>query len=110
MSRVGQLRSRIEVSRKIQVSDGAGGWSKTWQSIGTFFGEGKPVTGRAVFFGDGLRERETVLFEFRAGADIRQGDRLTWRGAAHDVEAATVLAGAPRFMDVRANRVQGGEA
>jgi SPP1 family predicted phage head-tail adaptor len=109
MSRIGQLRDRITLSRKIQVSDGFGGWVKTWRDIGTYFGEAKPVTGRAVFFADGLREQEAVLFEFRAGPDMRQGDRLTWRGALHDIEAVSALSGPKRFIEVSARVVQAGE-
>lgn len=110
MSRTGQLRDRITLSRKVQTADGFGGWSKTWVNIGTYFGEAKPVTGRAVFFADGLREQEAVLFEFRHGPDMQQGDRLTWRGVVHEIEAATILPGAKRFLEVRARVVQAGEA
>lgn len=110
MSRVGNLRDRITLSRKIQISDGAGGWSKTWQNIGTYFGEAKPATGRSRFFADGLREEEGVLFEFRSGPDMKQGDRLTWRSQVHEIEAVTLLGGARRFIEVRARVVQAGEA
>ena len=110
MSRVGQLRDRITLSRKIQTSDGFGGWVKTWRNIGTYFGEAKPVAGRAVFFADGLRESEAVLFEFRSGPDMRQGDRLSWRGTLHDIEAVSALAGPKRFIEARARVVQAGEA
>lgn len=109
MSRIGQLRDRITHSRKIQVSDGAGGWTKSWAPIGTYFGEARPITGNARFFADGLRESESVLFEFRAGPDMKQGDRLTWRGQVHEIDATTLLPGARRFLEVRARVVQAGE-
>lgn len=109
MSRTGQLRDRITLSRKIQTADGYGGWTKTWSNIGEFFGEAKPVTGRAAFFADGLREQSAVMFEFRHGPDMRQGDRLAWRGDLHEIEDVTFLPGAKRFIEVRTRVVQGGE-
>lgn len=110
MSRIGQLRDRITLTRKVQVSDGAGGWSKSWTTIGTYFGEGKPTTGNSRFFADGLRENDSVLFEFRAGPDMRQGDRLAWRGVDHEIEAVSQIPGPRRFIEVRTRVVQGGEA
>lgn len=107
---IGKLRDRITLSRKVQVSDGAGGWTKTWTNIGTYFGESKPQSGRASFFADGLREQESVMFEFRAGPDMKQGDRLTWRSQVHEIEAVTLLPGARRFLEVRTRVVQAGEA
>jgi head-tail adaptor len=58
---------------------------------------------------DGVRENETVMFEFRAGADIKQGDRLAWQGTEYLVQAVSPLDAKRRFIEVRGQAIQAGE-
>ena len=110
MTRVGELRDRVTVRRKVRVSDEAGGWTTSWRDWGVFWCQAVTRTGAAQFFSDGLREQETTLFTFRKGADVKIGDRILWRGINHEVQAMTPKSGAPRFDEARARVVQAGES
>ena len=109
MSWTAARRDRIQVERAARTSDGAGGWTLVWSVIADRWAVARPVTGSEALRADSLRERESVVFELRDGADVLQGDRIVWRGDRHRVQAVSPLPGPRGFVEVRTEKIQAGE-
>lgn len=76
----GSLNQRVVHERAVDNPDGAGGFVRSWQALGSVWVRVEPASARR-----GVRAEQTAQFgafniTARQQADITPGDRLLWRG------------------------------
>lgn len=70
----GLLITTFESYRKARASDGAGGWSEAYASIGTVLGRLRPLTATERISADKAEARVTHVLYCRTTADVARGD------------------------------------
>lgn len=88
---LGMLRLRVGVARPQRVQDGRGGFTTTWQALGTAAGQVAAVTRLptdALQTALGQRPAYLVTLDARAGPAVQAGDRLT--AGPHQYEVVAV--------------------
>lgn len=92
------LPSSVVLTRASSASDGLGGRTNTFTSVGTYLARVTPAdTGKVEEeIGMKLRDGMTYRVAFAAGTDVRIGDRLTFSGLTLSVEGIR----SPRSVEV----------
>lgn len=76
----GRLTARIELERRVNISDGQGGAAESWEPAASLWGLIEPG---AVREGEEAGRRNAVLTHkvtLRMRPDVERGMRLVWRG------------------------------
>ncbi len=68
-----RLKHRIDIEQPVEVADGGGGFTTSWQNFTTIWAEVKPLRGREVFDDDQIQD----IKNFRI--TIRYMDNITTR-------------------------------
>ena len=92
------LPSSVVITRASTASDGMGGRSSTFTSVGTFSARVSPASNGEVEEEIGGKLRDGMIWRvaFPAGTDVRLGDRLTYSGLTLSVEGVR----SPRSVEV----------
>ncbi|MDB5685368.1 MAG: hypothetical protein JWM75_3066 [Sphingomonas bacterium] len=76
----GRLRERITIERRETTRDAVGGTSGGWTPIGEWWAAVAPDGSGDIVAADRRTAAARWRITLRTGADLRIGDRLTWRG------------------------------
>lgn len=92
------LPDTVTLSRATSASDGLGGRSNTFASLGTKAARVAPVSTQQAEeeIGGRLKDGTYYRIAFAAGTDVRTGDRIAYSGLTLSVEAVQ----APRSVEV----------
>lgn len=81
----GMLQTAITIQRRVRVTDGAGGWSESWETILTTRAYMKGLSGYERFTSDRLNAETKDRAVIRYYADLLPSDRLVVDGRAHNI-------------------------
>jgi SPP1 family predicted phage head-tail adaptor len=80
-----RLRQRLTLQDEVRAEDGAGGYTRSWQSIADLWAEIVPISGRERLFADQLQSEVThkILLRYRGG--VVAGQRLIFENRAFNI-------------------------
>lgn len=67
----------FEVERRLRVSDGKGGWTIAYESVGTIEGRIRPTTLKERLVADSAEAQVSHVLYCLAGENVARGDRVT---------------------------------
>lgn len=101
-----QLKSRITIQSKTQVSDSMGGWTETWSAGTAVWAMWKPMSGnervQAMRIQPGLSVRAVIRFRGNAqGAPYYSAaDRVVYRGRTYNITAIVDVDDAGEWLEL----------
>ena len=81
----GELDQRVTIREKVRASDGAGGFTESWQDYATRWAKVKPMSGERRFAAaqtDHLRDTEVTV---RRDPGITESMAIVWQGQSLDI-------------------------
>lgn len=96
----GMLREPLTIQRKVAVSDGIGGQTVTWLTIGSIRGYVKPLSGREALQAMQMQASITHRIYARYRADMTPADRLVMRGQPLQVRAVINVEMKNRWLEI----------
>jgi SPP1 family predicted phage head-tail adaptor len=81
------LRQKVQIQRLNKAGDGAGGWEKSWSSIGWTFAYMRATGGGERFFADRLNMEIRYKATIRYRADLLPSDRILFEGKAYQIRS-----------------------
>jgi SPP1 family predicted phage head-tail adaptor len=75
----------VYVQRLTRISDGAGGWAETWQTIATTKGRIAAEGGNETKRGGAIVADSSIVVTLPYNADLRQDDRLQIGGKQYEI-------------------------
>lgn len=106
MIRAGKLDQRVSIERLARVSDGMGGYSETWTSLGEVWAQVVPVRGaekwEAMRVSPDARMKVRVRWRGDSGGQpfYTTADRLTWRGRVYSIESVAPYGGRQEMIEI----------
>jgi SPP1 family predicted phage head-tail adaptor len=86
--RAGRLRERIQIQAAGDVSNGRGGYVRTWTTIAEPFAEALSQNGREAVIASSLQGFSVVRFTIRFRDGISNVHRIIWRGREFNISSA----------------------
>jgi len=96
----GQLREPLTIQRKFAVSDGIGGQTISWITLGSTRGDVRPVSGREALQAMQLQASVTHRIYIRYRSDITAADRLTMRGQPLQIRSVVNIEMRNRWLEL----------
>jgi SPP1 family predicted phage head-tail adaptor len=81
------LRQMVAIQRLNKTADGAGGWEKSWSSIGTAHAYMRASGGGERFFADRLNMEIRYVAVIRYRENIQASDRIIYDGKAYQIRS-----------------------
>ena len=103
----GELDQRITFQSYSSVSDGAGGYTRTWanfSSVPTVWAKAQPVRGSEGFEEGRTNATQTYLFTVRYREDVNEADRILWRGEEYNIRTVKRVSGRNINLVIEAER------
>jgi len=88
MAKPGKLDQRITIEQLSLVSDGGGGFTKTWAGLSSapiVWAHVKANSGREAFEDDRTNATMTATFTIRNRDDVQENDRIIWRSEFYNI-------------------------
>jgi SPP1 family predicted phage head-tail adaptor len=101
MPALGTLRERVELMRKDQIIEGAGGHADSYVSIGTVWARVRSLKGALSAFGDGRNAKISHMIVMRFRDDLKPGDRVIYRTREFEILSADDLNGRRAYLSCR---------
>lgn len=101
----GKLREKITVTRELLASDGAGGVTVSWVTLGTFSACVEPISGRERDMAsqtESPRNYRFILRHSTESASILAKDKITWRGKAFNIRFVAIPDQITQFLRIDA--------
>jgi SPP1 family predicted phage head-tail adaptor len=97
-----RLRQRLTLQEEIEIPDGAGGFTRSWQDIADLWAEIIPFTGREKLFAGQLQSQisHRILLRYRSG--ITAGQRLVFENRAFNIRYLFNTAEADETLEILA--------
>lgn len=86
---IGALDQRVTFQRLARVADGMGGATETWAdlpTVPTMWARVVPGGGAEALRGGAVEARGAYTFVIRYRDDLREADRLLWRGDIYSIK------------------------
>ncbi len=87
MSRIGDLSERIQLQSALDVSDGAGGWVRSWPNLASVWADVRPASATHGTRIGGTTTRRFIKIFVRNRDDLLLPLRVVWNGSNLDVLA-----------------------
>lgn len=100
----GELDQRVIIVRETQVGDGQGGHTVTTATVATVWAKVVAKSGREREHSDRLNAESMYLFVIRWRSDVREADRLLWRGQEYNIRAIAQDGGRKLYLEIDAER------
>lgn len=104
MIRSGKLDRRIEITRQVETVAANGHVNKTWAVLHAVKAELVQFDAAEILEGFGEANADSIILKIRYLADFTTADRITFNGAAHDVESISEI-GRRRGQLIKAKRI-----
>ncbi len=75
---IGLLRHRLTIQNPSRVADGRGGYTETWVSGETIWGDVQDLSARSRFFASQVVPGVTHEVRIRSRSDVKSGTRFLW--------------------------------
>ena len=100
MINAGRLRERVTIQRQVATPDGAGGQTRSWETVAEVRAEVLPRRGTAEAMTETLQGVQEYQMVIRFRRDIEIDDRIVWNGKTHRVLAAVDETGGRMFTTI----------
>ncbi|NBX02713.1 MAG: head-tail adaptor protein [Alphaproteobacteria bacterium] len=82
-----RLRHKLLLQQEVRLSDGVGGYAKSWQNIAELWAEIKPVSGNEQLFAGQVQSTAShkVLLRYRSGITV--GMRFVFDGRTFNIRS-----------------------
>ena len=80
-----RLRQRLTLQKETRVSDGAGGYSRSWQDIADLWAEIIPLSGKERLFAEQIEAPISHKILLRYRSDITPDNRLVFEGRIFNI-------------------------
>lgn len=106
MTAIGRLRKRITLQQPSRVSDGMGGFTTSWSTVGTFWGKLTPVSASESARADTLHGVSTHTLTFRsdAAATMTSDMRVVHSSIPYKINGIPMVDDLSRFTTVNVIR------
>jgi SPP1 family predicted phage head-tail adaptor len=81
----GELDQRVTIRERVQVSDGAGGFTETWQDFATRWMKVRTMSGERRFAAAQTDYPRDTEFTMRRDAGVTEDMALVWNGMAFGI-------------------------
>jgi len=100
----GRLDQRITFSQLVVSDDGAGGKTKSWQSIASVWAATRFSGGKEMLSETRDNATATVDFTIRMRQDIYEADKITWNGVDWNIRTIAFENGRNLYLKITAER------
>jgi SPP1 family predicted phage head-tail adaptor len=98
----GQLRHRLVLEEPVETPDGAGGVSRSYQTVTTVWASLTPTAARGAVVAESLGANITHRIVLRGGPDVTTRHRFREGGRIFRILASRDLDGTGRFLEIQA--------
>jgi len=70
------LRHRVTLQRVTRTADGEGGFTKSWETVGTYWAAVNPIKAEQVFEYQSINIHADIVFKLRGDISINEDDRF----------------------------------
>lgn len=103
--RPGELDQRIDIKRMVLVDDGIGGQDERLENIATCISaHSRSLSGGESERYDKLNATSLNMFVVRYRNDLREDDRITWRGVEYNIRHIPSNGGRKIYTEIVAER------
>tara|TARA_R110002110_G_scaffold415850_1_gene657959 strand:+ start:6998 stop:7327 length:330 start_codon:yes stop_codon:yes gene_type:complete len=102
--RAGELDQRITFQERVNVPDGMGGNSFTWQDVAESWAHVRPKSGREVTQYDRVNAEAGYLFVVRNRSDIKPSYRIEWQGELFNIRVISQPKGRALYLEIEGER------
>lgn len=85
MAKPGKLDQRIEIQQPSNVSDGGGGFTKTFAKIASVWAHVRANSGREIYEDERTNALSLATFTIRNRSDVFENDRIVWNAEKYNV-------------------------
>jgi len=96
------LRHKVQLERRVQVSDDAGGFAESWEKVATLWASIDRVRAGERYMAGLVTASATHLFRFRHVADISPSMRLSYEGRIFNIRSIHDVGERQRILEVYA--------
>lgn len=97
---IGNMRRRLTVQFKTETADGAGGYTRTWDTQETVWGNIEPMSGNKVLIGGELSAVVTHKIYIRYRSDITTQNRIVYGSRTFQIHAAIIIQEKQRYLQL----------
>lgn len=94
------LRHKVLIQRLNKTADEAGGWEKSWSSIGSTWAYMRASGGGERFFGDRLNMEIRYTATIRYRADLLPSDRIIFEGKPYQIRSIIDLEFKKKWLEL----------
>lgn len=95
---IGTMTDRVQLLRRVTTEEPEGGEPAVFSPIATVWARVRALSARNALESDGRGQGITHAVVLRFRTDLKPGDRIVYRGAALEVEAANDLNGRRAYL------------
>lgn len=99
---VGGLKKRVTILKQVRVSDGQGGFTETWQEVGTVWAAIEPISGREYYEAMQLASDVTHRVRMRY-MDLTPHEKIKYDDRVFDIIAVIDVNMEHRELEVLCN-------
>jgi SPP1 family predicted phage head-tail adaptor len=99
---LGKMRHRIKIQSRDTTSDGAGGYSSSWDEFDEIWAYMKPASARENFKGMQIAEEKSYEFTIRYQSGISAGQRLKYGSRLFNIKSVLNRDERNRYLDILA--------
>lgn len=100
----GELDQRVTIVRETLASDGQGGSTLSLSTVATVWAKVIARSGHERMYDDRLNAEAGYTFVIRWRSDVREDDRLSWRGQDYNIRAIAQDGGRKLYLEIDAER------
>jgi len=104
---IGRMDQRITFQRAADVSDGAGGFIRTWADVATnptVWADVKAKSGSEALVNGRMTASLVTIFTVWNRSDLSELDRIIWNGEAYNIRGILRFGGATLRLQIEAER------
>lgn len=104
---IGKMSERITFQAYSETSNGAGGFTKTWEnlsSVPSVWAHVAPKRGIEAFLEDRVNASAMYVFTIRQRSDLNETMRIQWRGETYNIRSIMREGPRPMYMKIEAER------
>lgn len=99
----GELDQRVTFRREVNVDDGMGGSSTTWEDVATVWAKVRPMSGTEREHSDRQNVQANYLIVIRPRSDIDESCIAVWKGTQFNIRFAKDRPRS-RFLEIEAEK------
>lgn len=102
---IGDMRHRITLQKKVDVTDADGFTTQQWQDVATVWAAVENLHGREYWEAASVQAENTVKFTIRFRPDVEQTMRILFKGKVYNILSIDNIKYRNEFIEIKAREL-----